>query len=500
MGDGIVHEVNPAQPEPDPRRWKALAVCLVAGFMTLLDVSIVNVALPSIRSGVGASTSDLQWIVSGYALSFGLVLVPSGRLGDQRGRRTMFIAGVALFTLSSLAAGLAPTAAVLVLARLVQGVGGGILNPQVSALIQELFQGKERGRAFGLLGTVIGVSTAIGPVLGGLIIRLLGVESGWRWIFFVNIPIGIAAIALSLRLLPAPQRNRAAGRDLDLVGVALLGAGVLAILLPLVQEQTWQGSAKWAVLGAGLVVLAGFFLWEHRYAARGRAPLVDLSLFREPGYATGTVVAMVYFSGFTGVFFVLSLYFQGRIGYSPLVAGLALTPFAVGSVVTSASSGRRVTTLGRPLVVAGLLAAVAGLLLTDVAFGVSGENASAGWWSALPLFLAGLGSGLVISPNQTLTLASVPVHRAGTAGGVLQTGQRMGSAAGIALVGAVFFADIAANRGDFSVAVDRGLRVCVGLVALALVVGVGDLVMTRRRDRSGARAGRHRSGRVLRVA
>ena len=228
---------------PDPRRWRALAVCLVAGFMTLLDVSIVNVALPSIREAVGASSSELQWVVTGYALTFGLVLVPAGRLGDMRGRRTMFIVGVAVFTLSSLLAGLAPTALLLVVARLVQGVGGGLLNPQVSGLIQELFRGAERGRAFGMLGTVIGISTAIGPILGGLIIGGLGPEAGWRWIFFVNIPIGIAAIALSLRLLPAPHpAPGASGHDLDLVGVGLLGAGVLAILFPLVQEQQWHGN------------------------------------------------------------------------------------------------------------------------------------------------------------------------------------------------------------------------------------------------------------------
>ena len=192
--------------EPDPRRWRALAVCLVAGFMTLLDVSIVNVALPSIEVGVGATESDLQWIVSGYALTFGLVLVGAGRTGDAIGRRTMFIAGVIVFGISSLAAGLAPSSGVLVAARLFQGIGGGLLNPQVSGLIQELFTGRERGRAFGLLGATIGVSTAIGPVVGGLIIGLLGVETGWRWIFFVNLPIVVGAVLLALRWLPSPRQ------------------------------------------------------------------------------------------------------------------------------------------------------------------------------------------------------------------------------------------------------------------------------------------------------
>ncbi len=230
---------------PDPRRWKALAVCLVTGFMTLLDVSIVNVALPSIRSGIGASEADLQWVVSGYALAFGLFLIPSGRLGDARGRRKVFVAGVVLFAVSSLAAGLAPTAEVLVVSRLVQGVGGGLLSPQVSALIQDLFRGKERARAFGLFGTTVGISTAVGPLLGGLIIGGLGVEDGWRWIFFVNLPIGVAAIVLALRWIPADRAGAGRRESLDPVGVLLLGAAVLALLLPLVEGRQGGAATGW---------------------------------------------------------------------------------------------------------------------------------------------------------------------------------------------------------------------------------------------------------------
>src|SRR5829696_5106925 len=169
-----------ADDAPDPRRWRALAVCLVGGFMVLLDVSIVNVALPSIRDGLGASESELQWVVSGYALTFGLLLVPAGRVGDVRGRRTMFVLALALFTLASLACGLAPTSMFLVVARLVQGLAGGLLTPQISALIQQLFRGRERGTAFGLFGTVVGVSTAVGPLLGGALIAIFGPDHGWR--------------------------------------------------------------------------------------------------------------------------------------------------------------------------------------------------------------------------------------------------------------------------------------------------------------------------------
>ncbi|MFP5347311.1 MAG: MFS transporter [Actinomycetes bacterium] len=474
---------DPTQDRPDPRRWRALAVCLVAGFMTLLDVSIVNVALPSIREGLSATPSDLQWIVSGYALTFGLVLVPSGRLGDARGRRTMFVVGVALFTLSSLAAGLAPSAGWLVAARLLQGVGGGVINPQVSGLIQELFRGAERGKAFGLLGATIGVSTAVGPVVGGLIIDLLGADTGWRWIFFVNLPIGAAAIALAFRLIPRPRRAQTQREDLDPLGVVLLGAGVIAMLLPLVQEQQWRGGGKWALVGVGAVVLGLFVAWELQYAARGRTPLVDMSLFHTETYSAGAAIATLYFSGFTSIFFILALHLQNGLGYSPLLAGLALTPFAAGSSVAAALGGRNAVRFGRPLVVIGLVLVVVGLLATDVVLGRV-DGGSAGWAIAAPMLVGGIGSGLVISPNVTLTLAEVPVARAGTAGGMLQTGQRMGTAAGIALVGSVYFAALASSHGNFVHAASLGLRVAVLLTCVALVAGVVDLVTTARRRRA----------------
>lgn len=473
---------------PDPRRWRALAVCLVAGFMALLDVSIVNVALPSIQGGLDASSSDLQWVVSGYALTFGLVLVPSGRLGDATGRRRMFLIGVTLFTVASLVAGLSPSAPVLVAARLVQGIGGGLLNPQITGLIQELFRGAERGKAYGLLGATIGISTAVGPVAGGLIIRLLGADDGWRWIFFVNLPIGLGAVLLAMRWLPgAPARTRSR-EDLDPVGVLLLGAGLAALLLPLVESGRGRGGTGWWAAVLGVALIGAWLTWERQYTARGHTPLVDLRLFQLPGYSTGAAVATIYFSGFTAIFFVLALYLQDGLGYSPLLSGLAITPFAAGSAVMSAVGGRIVTRFGRPLVTVGLVLVVVGLVVTDVVVGQVGSR-DVGWWIALPLLVAGLGSGLVITPNITLTLAEVPVERGGTAGGVLQTGQRIGTAAGIALVGAVFFAG-ARSDGGYEAAVSLGLRVSTGLVAVALAFALVEVVVRRRRrpeaDRSGS--------------
>jgi EmrB/QacA subfamily drug resistance transporter len=465
---------------PDPQRWRALAVCLTAGFMTLLDISIVNVALPSIQTGTHASTSDLQWIVSGYALTFGLVLVPAGRLGDVRSRRRMFVVGVAVFTVSSIAAGLAPTPLVLVLARLAQGVGGGLLNPQVSGLIQEQFRGAERGKAFGLLAATIGISTAVGPLLGGVIINLLGEDHGWRWIFFVNVPIGLACIALALHWVPEHARDRHQHEDLDLVGVLLLGVGVFSVLLPLVQERQWSGVATWSLLAVGALLLVAFVLWERAQLHRGRQPLVDLRLFGIETYSSGTAIAVLYFSGFTSIFFIVTIYLQSGMGYSALMAGLSVTPFAVGSAVSALIGGRIVSRLGRPLVVLGLVLVVLGLVVTDLVVVWRGHAHDVGAWLAAPLGLAGLGSGLVISPNLTLTVSEVPVPQAGTASGVMQTGQRMGTAAGIALIGSVFFGTLASTRDPAS-ALSDGLRVTVVIVALALAAAVVDVWATHRR-------------------
>nr|WP_281941370.1 MFS transporter [Micromonospora sp. AKA38] len=480
---GTMSGDRPSTPAADTgyderRRWRALSVGLVAAFMTLLDVSIVNVAVPSIDRALHATPSDLQWVLSGYALTFGLVLVPAGRFGDARGRRTAFVVGVGLFTLTSALAGLATSATWLIVARLVQGAAAGIVNPQVSGMIQQLFRGADRGRAFGLLGATIGISTAVGPLLGGLLIQLGGAEHGWRWVFFVNIPVGIVAMVLGWRLIPARPAGQPDRHRLDPVGVLLLGAGVTVILLPLVQREQWQGSTKWLLIPLGLLLLAGFAFWERRYA-RHTTPLFDLRLFGLRSYTLGSLIGLIYFAGFTAIFFIFTLYLQIGLGYSALVAGLAITPFALGSAVASALGGRVVTRYGRPLVAIGLLAVVVGLVATDLVL-TGGPHQHVPLRTALPLLVAGLGSGLVIAPNQTLTLSEVPVPMAGSGAGMLQTGQRIGSAAGIAAVGALFFSTLADNRGDWSVAFRHSLLLAAGIIVLALIAAVVDIVAGRR--------------------
>lgn len=468
---------RPGYDPSDPRRWQALSVCLVAGFMALLDVSIVNVALPSIQAGLGARDADLQWVVSGYALAFGLVLVTAGRLGDARGRRPVFVAGVAGFTLASAAAGLAPTASLLVAARLVQGVAGGVLMPQVSGLIQQLFRGSERGRAFGLLGSVIGLSTAVGPTLGGILIFLGGVEHGWRFVFFVNLPVGVVTIVLALRLLPPPPRDRRRER-LDPVGVVLLGTAVLLLLLPLVEERQWRSPARWLLIPLGLALLVAFYAWERRYARTGE-PVVDPALFGRRSFAMGAVIGSLYFAGFTAIFFIFSLYLQLGLGYSALASGLSVTPFAIGSAAAAAVGGRYVSRLGRPLVAGGLVLVGVGVTSAMIAVALV-PGRGVGWATAVPLLVAGVGSGLVVTPNVTLTLSEVPVRQAGSAGGVLQTSQRLGAAVGIAAVGSTFFATLPATGGDWSLAYRHGLLVTLGFVLVSLVVTYLDIRADRR--------------------
>ncbi|MEU6788644.1 MFS transporter [Nonomuraea angiospora] len=455
------------------RRRQALAVCLVSAFMTGLDVSIVNVALPSIRAGLNATADGLQWTVSGYALTFGLLLVPAGRMGDARSRRTLFMWGVALFTLASAACGFAWDMKVLIAARLVQGMAAGTVNPQVSGLIQQMFERHERGRAFGALGATIGLSTAAGPLIGGALVTLSGPELGWRWVFLVNVPIGLALLPLAWHVLPAPRQDAPRRREsMDPVGVLLLGVGVASLLLPFIQRHQWEGNAKWLIIPASLLVLGGFVTWERFYR---REPLVDLALFRKRSYRLGTAIGLFYFAGFTGIFFIFTLYLQSGLHYSPLLAGLSITPFALGSASSSVVGGRLVSRAGRRVVVIGLVTVIAGLAATMAATALV-PGPGAGLATALPLLVAGIGSGLVISPNQAITLSEVPPEGGGSAAGVLQTGQRLGSAIGIAAAGSTFFGALGT---DWATAFRHGLMVVLLFILIALAAAVYDLARPR---------------------
>ena len=475
----MTHSAPPTRPlDVDPARWRALWVCLAVGFMTMLDVSIVNVALPSIESQLNAGPAQLQLIVAGYTLAFGLVLVPAGRLGDMWGRRSLFIIGLIGFALTSLASGMAPNDETLALFRLLQGASAGILNPQVIGLIQQMFTGAERGRAFGFFGAIIGISTAIGPLAGGLIIQLAGVEVGWRWIFFINVPIAAIIIPMAFKWLPAPPPRTDRKVVLDAVGLLLIAATTTSVMLPFVLTSGDEGDnpARWWFLALAGVFAVVTVLWERRFQSRTGEAVIDSSIVSVASFRNGTLLGMAYFAGFTSIFLIVTLYLQGPLGMSALAAGLVMMPFAVTSALSSWVSGRFVARYGRQLVVWGLVMVLVGIVATDVVIRTASETDSPtmiGVRMGVVIMIAGLGSGIVISPNQTLTLAEVPVARAGVGGSMLQVGQRVGSALGVSVAVSIFFSQLALGSSG-ATATSRALMVAIILVAVALVIGIFD--------------------------
>ncbi|PUA79893.1 MFS transporter [Nocardioides currus] len=462
--------MTPHEQSADPRRWRILMVSLLVGFMSLLDVTIVNVAIPSIRASLDTSAASVQWVVSGYALAFGMTLVAGGRLGDAHGRRRMMTIGLVGFVVSSAAAGLAPSAGLIVVARLAQGASAGLLTPQNSGLIQQLFRGEERGRAFGMFGFTVAVASATGPLIGGTLIGLLGEDNGWRSLFLVNVPIGVVALVLVRRLVPANVTDPDEEQDqrIDVPGALLLGLAVVAVLYPLIDL---EGGVGWTLaIALAFPPLAWAFVrWERATVRRGHPPLLDVSLLRSlPGYANGLLVGTLYFTGFTGIFLVLSVHLQEGVGFSALRTALLTTPFAVGAATTSLLAGRLVGRLGRRVTLISLSVMMTGTALS--AWLVTSEPDHL-WWTLAPaMFLAGVGGGGVISPNFTLSLAQVPPEMGGAAGGALQTGQRIGSALGAALLMTVYQASLSVASSE--VAARAALVAALVVLAIALAAAV----------------------------
>jgi len=459
---------------PDRARWRILAVLLTAIFMSLVGVSIVNVALPSIQHDLGADQSDMQWVLSGYALTFGIVLVAAGRAGDILGRGGIFLAGVGIFTAASVAAGLAPDPKWLNAARFAQGIGSGLLNPQGLGMIQQYFRGAERGRAFGHLGTAVGVSVAIGPVLGGLLIQFGGPALGWRLTFLVNVPIGIATIALGMMWFPKPLIRRPPQgllRDLDPVGSLLLGLAVLAVLYPFMEAHA--SALSWLLLPLGIVLGRLWLWWERRYARLGHSPMVDLDIFAIPSFTNGTLIMTLYFLGMTSVWVLVALYVQEGEGKSALESGLFGISAALLSAWAANWAGKRVDRYGRRIVIGGLVLGLVGLGLSIAVVVLHEAHGLNVWWLLASLSFIGLAQGAVISPNQTLTLADVPLDYAGSSGAIMQTGQRIGTSVGIAMITAAVFASLAVSSWPVAVIVGFSL---IGLVVLvALGVAIKDL-------------------------
>jgi EmrB/QacA subfamily drug resistance transporter len=435
-----------APPTLDPRRWLALTVVLVAGFMDLLDVTIVNVAVPSILRDLRAEYAQIEWIVAGYVLGFAAVLITGGRLGDIFGRKRLFLIGVGGFTIASALCGVASGPAVLIGARFLQGAMAGLMVPQILAIIHVTFPAEERRKVFGLWGGVLGSASVAGLIIGGLLVQwnLAGLE--WRPIFLVNVPVGVAAVVAAWFVVPE-SRSPSAPR-LDLIGMVLAVAGVLMLVYPLAEGRSLGWPVWTFLLMAGAVVVLALFVAYERWRTRTvGSPLVVLSLFRARTFASGMVVWLIFWVALGGFFLVWTLYLQVGLGWTPLRAGLTAVSFAVGAAAGAGLSVQVFTPrFGRQVL-------MAGALLNAVGFGgyawVASHYGPAihSWQMVVPLVVAGIGFGLVVAPMIDAILTKVPIRDAGSASGLLNTTQQVGMALGVALVGVLFFALLANDSG-----------------------------------------------------
>jgi EmrB/QacA subfamily drug resistance transporter len=405
--------------------WTLLAVC-TATFMLLLDITIVNVALPAIERSLGASFSDLQWVVDAYALALATCVLTAGSLADIFGRKRLFLLGIALFTIASAICGTAQSPLWLILARGAQGIGGAMMFATALALLSQEFHGRERGTAFGVWGAVVGAAVAIGPLAGGMLTSWLS----WRWIFLVNIPIGAGAIALAaLQLHESKDPEHA---QLDPPGLVTLTGALFCLILALIEgnRQGWSSALILGLLAAAAVLLAAFVVTQRR----GAGTMVDLSLFARPAFTGAQITAFVISASMFSMFLYLTLYLQNTLGLSPLQTGVRFLPLSLLSFVAAPISGR----LSAHLPVRLLLGV--GLALNALAMWLmSGITPSSGWTTLLPGFLVGgVGIGLVNAPLASTAVSTVRRERAGMASGINNTFRQIGIATGIAALGAIF--------------------------------------------------------------
>ena len=486
----VLHSEAPDQPEHTPSGLSAdddqpvrippsarhlLIALLIPLFMSLVSVSVVNVALTPIGESLNADSTGMQWVVAGYALVFGLFLVPAGRIGDATGHRRMFFIGVAVFTIGSTLAGLAPSILTLNAARLIQGIGAGLITPQTSALIQTHFKGKARARAFATLGSTVAIATAVGPLIGGLLIALLGPNMGWRWMFLINLPIGSIGLFLATRWIPNDSLRRAGRTFLDPVGTVILGLAVLAFMFPFLHRSVWEW---WLLVPVSLVLIVVFVWWEQRVKRSGRAPMVDVAIFADAAFRNGNLIITIFFLGGTSIWLLTAIFIQAGTGRSALQAALVSLPSALMASVFAQIAGRLVLKLGRKLVIGGLLVMMAGLF-GFIALAVPMASGSIPFAVfALPSFLLGAGQGMVVTPNTTLTLNAVDSRNGGVAGGLLALGQRVGSAVGIAIIPGVFFTLLSTSNYP------TAYMWAVGVICATFVIAIGFGFLDLKRERA----------------
>jgi EmrB/QacA subfamily drug resistance transporter len=444
-------------------KWLALPVLLAGTCLIVLDFFIVNVAMASMQRDLHAGASAVEWVVAGYGLTFAVFLLAAGRLGDRVGRRRMFASGVGLFTVASLLCGVAPSASLLVSARLLQGVGGAMISPSVLALIGTLYVGADRARAIGLYATVMGLAAACGQLVGGVLLQVdvFGLE--WRTVFLLNVPVGAAVLCVVRRWVPESRAVGDGAARVDVVGLVLATLSLTALVLPLVDGRA-HGWPVWSLASLALspVLFVDFVLWQRRLVRRGGSPLVDPAWFRDRTFSVGMLTQLLFWSGQASYFLVLALYLQLGRGLSAMESGLVFSVLAAAYLVASTQAPGLVARFGRSVVVAGALVLATGHVAMVVAVSLYGGLLAA----LVPgLLLAGAGMGLCLAPITTLVLANVDPQRAGAVSGLLSTMQQVGNAIGVAVIGVIFFGAVGRGYAE-------AFEVSTATLAV-LLVGVG---------------------------
>lgn len=450
----------------DPRRWAALAVLAVAQFMVVLDASIVNVALPSIKGALGFSESGLQWVVNAYTLAFGGFLMLGGRAADLFGRRRMFIVGLGLFSVASLAGGFATTDGWLIAARAVQGLGAAIVSPAALSIVTTTFtEGAERNKALGIWGALAGAGGAVGVLMGGMLTEW----AGWEWVLFVNVPIGVAAAVVAPRFVRESRTHER--MSMDVAGAVTVTAGLVALVYALVDanDAGWGSTQTLGLLALSVLLLAAFVAVE----LRTKHPIMPLTIFRNRNVASADAVALLVGASLFSMFFFISLYLQQVLGQSALEAGLSYLPLALSIVISAGSASQLITRVGpKPVLVAGLTLTTIGLVLFTQ---ISADGSYLGD-VLVPSIVVAVGLGLSFVPLTVIAVSGVTHHEAGMASGLLNTAQQVGGALGLAVLSSVATSRIADVAGHGKVALTDGFQsaftVGAGFAALGVLLAL----------------------------
>ncbi|MET9691526.1 MFS transporter [Streptomyces sp. NPDC006514] len=452
----------------------ALLVVLFGSFMDLIDATIVTVASPAIARDMGAGDAQIQWMIAAYTLAMGAGLITGGRLGDQFGRKRLFMIGLVGFMVTSALCALAVTPGMLIGMRAAQGLTAGIMVPQVFGVIRASFAPAERAKAFGAYGAVQGLASVAGPLLGGLLVEADLFGLGWRTIFWINVPISILALVVGARVLPESRSASTARRDL--VGALLAASGILLLLLPIIQTGTWGWTAaSYALLAGGIILFTIFLAYERSLAGRGGEPVFDPALLRIRAFTMGLSASVLFFGGIGSFFLTLSVYLQLGTGRTAWETGLVILPYALGSIITSGLGVALAAKAGRALLITGSLTIAASQL---VLLAVVRDDSDPGFWLlALSLFIGGLGLGLAAPILVNVVLAGVPGRNAGAAGGVLSTVNQIGGSIGIAVLGTIFFAAVTGSGTDAPGPADYGHALSIVLVVTAVLYLVAGLMM-----------------------